>query len=100
MLRLLKNKDYDVRFSFLQILDYLEEKRKVDIYTPVRIGNLMEELVNLDTRLKPHDIMIIACAIEDGAMYFVTLDNKLIHHKSIESRYGLKISHPKELIQF
>lgn len=28
----------------------------------------------------------------------VTLDRQLIHHKSIEEKFGLKILHPMELI--
>ena len=86
------------RLSFIRFLEYLRNRRKVDFYTPQRIGRLLEEIAELDTRLEPHDIMIIACAIEDGASRLVTLDKKLIHHVSIENKYKLKIVHPRELI--
>lgn len=44
------------------------------------------------------DMNIVASAIEHKATNLVTLDKQLIHHKSIEERFGLKILHPKELV--
>ena len=97
-MRLLSIESYEDRDSFLRIIDHLVKKRKVDYYTPIRIGKLSEDIKEIDSRLEPHDIQIVACAIEDDAKNLITLDQKLIHNQSIEERYNLRISHPKEFI--
>lgn len=97
-MRLLAIENYDDRDSFLMILDHLRRKRKVDYYTPVHIAKVIEDIEEIDNRLEPHDILIVACAIEDKARNLITLDRKLMHHKTIEERYGLRIAHPKEFI--
>ena len=86
------------REIIVEIMDNLRKKRKIDYYSPRKIGRLMEEIHELDKRLEPTDIQVIACAIEDKAASLVTIDNKLIGHKLIEERYGLKIVHPKDFI--
>ena len=58
----------------------------------------MEEIYELDKRLEPTDIQIIACAIEDKAVSLVTFDTNLINHKSIKEKYGLNIEHPRYFI--
>ena len=86
------------REIIIEIMDNLREKRKIDYYSPKRIGRLMEEISKIDKRLEPTDIQVIASAIEDGAINLVTIDTKLIGHKSIEEKYELKIVHPKNFI--
>ena len=86
------------REIIVEIMDNLRKKRKIDYYSPRKIGRLMEEIYELDKRLEPTDVQVIACAIEDKAINLVTIDTKLIDHKSIEERYGLKIAHPRDFI--
>lgn len=83
---------------FRQFIAHLRVKQQIEFYSAKRIGKLMEELHDLDSRLEPTDIQIIACAIEDKADVLVTLDKNLIDHKYIQEKYGLKISHPKDFI--
>ena len=58
----------------------------------------MEEIYDIDKRLQPTDIQIVACAIEDNADNLITLDSNLVRNKAIEEKYGLKIWHPKDFI--
>lgn len=83
---------------FTQFMDHLKYKRRIEFYSPKRIGKLMEEIYELDKRLEPTDIQIIACAIEDKAVSLVTLDTSLINHISIKEKYGLYIEHPENFI--
>ncbi len=96
--KFLSLKNVEEEDLFRQIIDHLRVKRKVEFYSAKRIGKLMEELYDLDSRLEPTDIQIVACAIEGKADVLVTLDKNLINHKSIQEKYELKICHPKEFI--
>jgi predicted nucleic acid-binding protein len=86
------------RITALKLIHTLEEKRKIKFYVPSRIGVITDEIIQLDSRIKPIDAMIVACAIEDRANTLVTLDGDLIHNKKIEEKYGIKIMHPQELL--
>jgi|SRR3989344_1926408 len=86
------------RDVFTQFMDHLRDRRKIEFYSPRRIGKLTEEIYDLDKRLEPTDIQIIACTIENKADVLVTLDKNLIDHKIIKEKYGLKIAHPKDFI--
>jgi len=85
------------KLGVLRFITHLRKYKKIGFYSPKRVLDIMEELNSLDNRLEPIDANIIASAIENKAMNLVTLDRQLIHHKSVEERFGIKISHPKEL---
>lgn len=86
------------RDVFRQFMDHLLVRREIEFYSPKRIGKIMEELHDMDKRLEPTDIQIVACAIEDKADVLVTLDKNLINHKTIKEKYDLTIAHPKDFI--
>ena len=56
------------------------------------------KLTEIDSRLDPTDIDIVACAVENDALNLVTIDKKLVGNKSVEEEFGLRITHPKELL--
>lgn len=96
--KLLSLNSAEERDVFIQFMDHLFNRRKTEFYSSKRIGKLMEEIYEIDKRLQPTDIQIVACAIEDKADNLVTLDKNMVDNKSIKERYGLKISHPKDFI--
>lgn len=98
MISMLKLSDSQKRHAFLDVLENLVNTRKVEFYTPVDIHETASQIEDADERIGPTDIDIIACALENKALNLVTLDRKLIGNKAIESGFGLKIMHPKELL--
>ncbi len=90
-------KDNDKRHTFLDIVSNLIYTNKIEFYTHIDINKTTYRIKEIDTRLQPTDIDIIACAIEDGANNLVTIDRKLIGNTAIEKEFGLKIVHPKQL---
>lgn len=97
-IRVFSLKDSESRHAFLDILSNLKENGKIEIYMPQNIGRLLIRIKEIDSRLDPADIEIVACAIENNAMNLVTLDRNLTGNKAIEREFGLKILHPKELL--
>ena len=81
-----------------EIITDLIKARKIDFYVPETISSNIQKIMSLDTRIKPTDAEILACAVEDNAKTLVTLDKILINNKAIENNFKLKIMHPKELI--
>lgn len=98
MISILLVKDYSKRYTLLDLITALKTARKIDIYTPIEIGDIHRKIREIDTRLNPTDIDIVACAIEDGAKNLVTLDKDLIGNRTIESEFRLRISHPRDLL--
>ena len=91
-------KDSNKQHAFLDAFADLIDVRKLEFYAPENIYETAIKIKKLDTRLKTLDTDIIACAIEDKAVNLVTLDQKLIGHRSIEAEFGLKIIHPRDLL--
>ncbi len=91
-------KDSDKQHAFLDFLIDQKTTRKIGIYTPYDIRVISGKIKEIDTRLDPTDIDIIACTIEDGANNLVTLDKDLIGNKAIEREFNLRIVHPKDLL--
>lgn len=96
--RVIGLEDDEDKLGAIRFITHLRKYKKVAFYSPKRIAAVMEELGSLDRRLQPIDTNIVASSIEHNAINLVTLDRQLIHHKSIEEKFGLKILHPKELI--
>lgn len=91
-------KDSEKRHTFLDILTTRKAANKIDIYTPFDIHEIAKRIREIDMRLEPTDIEIIACAIEDGANNLITLDKNLVGNKSIEREFKLRIVHPRDLL--
>lgn len=96
--RVIGLEDDEDKLGVIRFITYLRKYKKVTLYSPKKVAAIMEELGSLDRRLQPIDMNIVASAIEHNALNLVTLDRQLIHHKSIEEKFGLKILHPKELV--
>ena len=95
---MIRFKDNIKRHTFLDVISYIVDARKIEFYIPVGIRDIAAKIKEMDTRLEPTDIDIVACAIENKAINLVTIDAKLIGNKSIEREFGLKIVHPKQLL--
>lgn len=79
------------------MLDDLIYKRRIDFYSPQCTAfNIALEINRLDTRIEPADALHVACAIEDKANAFVTIDTTLLRSKKIKEKFGLKIKHPMD----
>ena len=98
MLSLLLLRDSSKRHAFLDFFYGLKASRKIEIFTPVENSDVIKRIKEIDTRIESTDASIVACAVEDKANNLVTLDKKLIGNRSIEREFGLRISHPKDLI--
>lgn len=98
MISALLVKDNNKRYALLDLITILKTTRKIDIYTPIEIGDIHRRVKEIDPRLNPTDIDIIACTVEDDADNLVTLDKNLIGNKAIESEFELRISHQKDLL--
>ena len=88
--------EYNKRTA-LSLISEIAEKKKISFYVSKDIGSLTKEIIDLDARIEQTDALLIACAIENNADAFVTLDKKLIHNKPIENKFKIKICHPEEL---
>jgi|SRR3989338_1792389 len=98
MISMLTLKEFEKRHRFLDILTNVMENGKIEVYMPQNIGELLTKIKDIDSRLQPTDIEIVACAVENEALNLITLDKKLIGNKTLEREFGLKISHPKDLL--
>ncbi len=76
----------------------LRKTRKIQIYTPTELHNISRRVKELDTRIRLTDADIVACAIEDNADNLITLDRNLLGNKGIVAEFGLRITHPKDLL--
>ncbi len=96
--KLIDLEDDEDRLGVVRFIAHLRKYKKVAFYSPKKVS-IVEELNSLDHRLEPIDASIVAAAIEHKVVNLVTLDRRLIHHKSIEEKFGLRISHPKEFVK-
>jgi len=89
---------YNDMHDFLDVFAHLLRIRNISLYTPRNIGQTLNKILELDTRVGPTDREILACAIEDNAVNLVTLDKDLIGNKRLEKEFGIRIVHPKDLL--
>ncbi len=86
------------KYVALDTINSLLSVRKIDFYTPGNIGDYLNKVRGLDSRIESTDAQIFVCGVEHGAKTFVTLDSKLIHNKRLEEEFDIEIKHPSELI--
>src|SRR3989344_4358181 len=84
------------RYASMDVVTDLISTRKIGFYTPKNIFDISKKIRNLDSRITPIDIEIIACAVEHKAVNLVTLDSVLIENTSIEKEFNIRIRHPKD----
>ena len=87
--------DVTKEITFKYFYELISDK-KINFYTS-KILSLPSEITKLDSRIEFTDASIVACAIENKAT-LVTLDGKLLHNKTIEGEYKIKIVSPEDLI--
>lgn len=98
MLSVFLMKDETKKHAFLDFLSDTVNARNIEFYTPKNIHPIAMRISEIDSRLEPLDVDIVACAIENKAVNLITLDKDLIENKAIEEEFGLKIFHPKSLL--
>ena len=82
----------------MDVVSGLITTRKIGFYTQKNIHEIARKVQDLDTRITPTDVEIIACAIEHKAANLVTLDKNLIENHAVEKEFNIRIRHPSELI--
>ena len=58
------------------------------------MSNISQKLCNVKSA---PDALNLATAITENADVFITMDDKLVGNKKIESVFGIKIKHPRDV---
>lgn len=83
---------FDALQSFIQI-------RNISFVTPKKSDYFaIYEIMNAEAMLDELDSEHLVCAKRAGADVFITLDKLLINNPTIESKLGIRITHPKEFV--
>lgn len=98
LIKVLQTENTHARYAALDSIMDLLKDRKISIYVPEEIGELIQKIRKLDTRIIEIDAHIVACAVEDKALTLATLDKELLHNDKIEKEFNLEIKHPDELV--
>lgn len=98
LLKVLDRETSHERYVTLDIINEWVKNKKIGFYIPFDISETVDIIKNLDPRIKETDAHILACAIEDNALTFVTLDKELAHNQKIEEFFGISLLFPHELI--
>ncbi|HLD83927.1 MAG TPA: hypothetical protein VI979_03695 [archaeon] len=86
------------REMMLRIFDQILRKRKIDFAVAGHDAyQTALKVMELDPRIEGTDALNYAVAVENNADSFVTLDEKLLCHKTLEKEFGVKIIHPVKL---
>ena len=91
-------KDIQHKTDLFSIIDKVIETRKIEFRTPRIIDENIRKIKEIDTRIDPMDMEILACAIEHNADTLVTLDIKLLRNEKIQQIFRIRIIHPRNLI--
>ena len=76
----------------------LMEKGKIDFSSPqFKTYDVVKKINAIESRAEPMDALNLANAITENADVFVTMDDKLMGNKKLESAFKIKIKHPREL---
>ncbi len=98
LIKTLSRKDYSERVDLIERINSIVQERKIDFHTPTNLVDIETKLAQLDIRIGPTDVTVLASAIEDNAAYLVTLETNLIEHPKIEKEFRIKIKHPRDLV--
>ena len=90
--------DYNDRQDLLEWLVDTVKVRRIREYVPSDISHAIERVKNVDRRLDPVDLQIVACAVEAKARNLVTLDAKLIKNQRVQRSFRLLMVHPSSLV--
>lgn len=98
LLRILKLETVHEKYVTLDIITEWIKNKRIELYIPTNISETVNTIKTIDTRIKETDAHILACAIEDNALTFVTLDKELTHNHRIEENFDINIVYPDELV--
>ncbi len=84
--------DQDKKEAVFKFISAFIDK-KID-YIPKTYSTIMDE-----TRLTVKDSVHIACAVEAGAEYFITVDDEIIKKKEKLREFGINVVNPVEFIE-
>jgi predicted nucleic acid-binding protein len=91
-------KTKELKDSALLLLRYLVGAKTIGTFWPsfdtLNTAGVVKET---DSRVEPLDALHLSCAIAGKANTFVTTDRTLIHNRSLETKFGIRILHPREL---
>ena len=90
--------DYNEMHTMLEIISGFIRTRRIGQYSQKSIEDISISIHHIDPRIDDLDREILACAIEDKAVVFVTLDKKLLDNQKLENSFDIKIKHPKDLL--
>jgi len=80
------------------VVSRLVDKRRMNFSSPqFKTYTIVEKIKDVESRAEPMDALNLAAAITGNADVFVTLDDKLMGNKKLESAFGIKIKHPGEV---
>lgn len=94
----LLNLDYVESHDTLDSFNHTFRVRKIGLYSPKNIENILGTIRKFDKRIDALDREILACAIENNADSLVTLDKKLTGNKILETNLRIRLLHPKDLL--
>ncbi len=87
--------DLEIAFEFVRNLIL---RRKISFCgVSFECYNIVEKIKEIDNFIEPADALHLAAAIADNASTFVTFDSALLNSQKLESSFGIKIMHPKDL---
>lgn len=86
------------RYDMLDVFTDLVDAKKIIFYAPKDIAKVLTKIKEVDKRIEPADMEIVACGIENGCNAIITLDKNLIRNEKLKNEFGIKIIHPKDLV--
>lgn len=91
--------NYSEREDAVEFVHNLLKRKKIEYGIITKATDkVATKIEGIDSRIDQADRLLLACASEDGADYFVTLDKKLIGNGKLEKELNIKIRHPKDLV--
>ena len=99
MMTLVDITDYNKRMNLQELIVHLRSIHGIQIFVPKDTTKILSKIREIDTRLDHIDSEMVACAVEDGAKYLITLDQKLIGNKRLEEEFNINICHPKDILR-
>ena len=93
-----KFEDFNDRYDFIESVLATIRSRDIKFYAARNIGNLLNNIEAIDSRIDYTDMEIMACACEDACHSLVTLDKDMLNNKKLETFLGIKILHPREFL--
>ena len=89
---------YEERMTLFETIYDMIRAREIKFYSPKKTETIISKIKEIDRRLDPLDVEILACAIENKASVLVTLDDNMLKSEEIQNLFKIRIRHPKDLL--